>query len=62
MGCFVNCIHYYVNVLSVYLGSISSDVENRYNIYYSVMLCLHYDELIHSYLNAGDIFSSGSPH
>ena len=35
---FVNCICYYVDVLSVYLGGMSGDIENRYNIYYSLLL------------------------
>ena len=61
MDNFVNCICYYIVVLFVYLGGISSDVENRYNMYYSFLLSgLCCDELIHSFLDAGDILSSGS--
>ena len=57
---FVNCIHYYVDVVSVYLGSVSGDIENRYNMYYSFLLHgLCCNELIHSFLDAGNV-SSGS--
>ena len=61
MDHFVNCIHYDVDVLSVYLGCVAGDVENRHNMYYSFLLCgLCCNELIYSFLDAVNILSSGS--
>ena len=61
MDHFINCIHYDVDVLSVYLGGISCDIENRHNMYYSFLLCcLCCNELIHSFLDAVNVLSSGS--
>ena len=56
MDHFVNCIHYYVDVLSVYSGGVYGGIENRYNMYYSFLLhSLCCNELIHSFLDAGNV-------
>ena len=56
---FTNCIHYDVDVLSVHLGDIPCDIDNRYNVYYSFLLCcLCCNEFIHSFLGAVNVLSS----
>ena len=60
-GCFIDFIHYYIDVLSVDLCCISSDIQNGYNVYDSIMLSwLCANNLSYSLPNIINTFTSGS--
>ena len=61
MDRFINFIHYDIDVLSVDLCCISSDIQNGYNVHYSFLLSWLCDsKFIYSLLNTINIFTGGS--
>ena len=57
MDCFINFIHYDIDVLSDDLCCISSDIQNGHNVHYNILLSwLCGSKLIYSLLNTVNIF------
>ena len=61
MDCLINFIHYDIDMLSVDLHCISSDIQNGYNVHYiSLLSWMCGNKLIYSLLNIVNIFTGGS--